>query len=118
MPTISTVNAYDLNGGNFATSSATGGGAAATFTGNALISGLPSRWAVFDGKVQFDVALDTPMAAKLLYYRSPTLLSATNLTNWVTDRYPKLLRVACMAAAAEYMKDDQEYQKDAYRTGG
>lgn len=107
-----TMDAYDLNDGTLATTTATGGGAAATFTGNALVTGSPSRWSVFDECVQFDSALDQPMAAKLLYYRSPALLSATNLTNWVTDRYPALMRVACLASAAKYMKDTSEYQKN------
>jgi hypothetical protein len=94
-----------------ATSTATGGGSAVTFTANQLISGSPSIWTIFDEKVKFDVAFETAAQFKQLYYRAPTLLSSTNTSNWLTNRYPKLMRVACLAAAAEYMKDTEEYQK-------
>jgi hypothetical protein len=89
-----------------------GGGSSATLTSQALIEGSPSRWAIVDERLQFDCALeDITLAFRLLYYRAPKLLSATNETNWLTVRYPKLLRVACMTAAADYMKDSAEYQK-------
>jgi hypothetical protein len=94
-----------------ATSSATGGGATAEFTTNKLIAASPTRWGIFDEKLKLDCALDTASQYKLLYYRSPKPLSSSVLTNWLTVRYPKLLRVACMAAAADYMKDSTEYQK-------
>lgn len=94
-----------------ATSTATGGGSIATYTANKLIAAFPTRWGVFDEKLKFDCAMETASQFKMLYYRSPKPLSASNLTNWLTIRYPKLLRVACMAAAADYMKDDTEYQK-------
>ena len=94
-----------------ATSSATGGGAIATFTANKLIAASPTRWGIFDEKLKLDCAMDTASQFKMLYYRSPKPLSATNLSNWLTNRYPKLLRVACMAASADYMKDTEEYNK-------
>lgn len=88
-----------------------GGGAAATFTTNKLIEGSPTKWGIFDEKLKLDCALETAAQYKLLYYRSPKPLSSSVQTNWLTQRYPKLLRVACMAAAADYMKDGTEYQK-------
>lgn len=94
-----------------ASSTATGGGSLATYTANKLIAASPNRWGVFDEKLKLDCAMESASQFKLLYYRSPKPLSATILTNWLTVRYPKLLRVACMAAAADYMKDDAEYNK-------
>jgi hypothetical protein len=94
-----------------ATSSATGGGSIATYTANKLIAGFPTRCCVVDEKLKLDCAMEEASQFKQLYYRAPKVLSATNLTNWLTVRYPKLLRVACMAAAADYMKDSTEYQK-------
>jgi hypothetical protein len=35
-------------------------------------------------------------------------------TNFITNRYPQLLRVACMAAA-DFMKDTEEYNKQFQR---
>ena len=61
--------------------------------------------------MKFDTAFDTQTTLKQLYYRSPVLLSASNQSNWLVNRYPMLMRIACMAAAANFMKDDTEYQK-------
>lgn len=94
-----------------ASSSATGGGITAEYTANKLIASSPSRWGVYDEKLKIDCAMEVASQFKLLYYRAPKLLSATNLTNWLTVRYPKLLRVACMAASADFMKDSVEYDK-------
>lgn len=88
-----------------------GGGSAATYTGNVLNSGYPSCWAIFGERVNFDLAFDTATTFRMLYYRSPLPLSDTNPTNWLTTRYPILMRKACQAAAADFMKDDVEYKK-------
>jgi len=98
-------------GDNDATSTATGGGSDGTYTANKLIAATPSRFSVWDEKVKFDSAFDTLSTCQMLYFRSPKLLSASNQSNWVTDRYPKLLRAACQAGAADFMKDNEEYTK-------
>lgn len=112
---ITDTNDFLINVGDptdsVATASGPDGGSAAIFTGNNLIQGSPSQWAVWNEKVQFDTAMVTAVALKMLYFRRPQLLSVTNPTNFVTDRYPKLMRTACLAASAEFMKDDGEYQK-------
>lgn len=88
-----------------------GGGAGVTWTANMLIASTPSRWAIFDEAIQFDSATTTAFQARLLYFRSPPLLSANNPTNFLTSRYPRLIREATNAAAASFMKDDNEEQK-------
>jgi hypothetical protein len=100
----------EFDGG--ATSGATGGGSLATYTANNLISGSPSRWSIWDEQIKFDSAFDTQTTFKQLYYRSPPPLSAVNPTHFATARYPMLMRKACAAAAADFMKDDTEYQKN------
>lgn len=112
-PVVAVVDAnnFTIDTGTVATSTATGGGSAVTYTGNVLISSSPSRWTIWDEKVKFDTAFDTQTTFKQLYYRSPALLSSSNQSNWLTNRYPLLMRIACMAAAANFMKDDTEYQK-------
>jgi hypothetical protein len=82
------------------------------FTFNNLLSGVPSRWSILDGMVKFDLAFDAMAALKLPYYRSPLPLSTAAPTNFLTSRYPKLMRVACLAAASDFMKDDTEYSKN------
>lgn len=94
-----------------ATSTATGGGASATYTANRLNSGTAGLWAIYDENLNLDMALDADTNFRLPYFRSPALLSTANQSNFLTNRYPKLLRVGTRAAAAEQMNDDQEYQK-------
>ena len=94
-----------------ASAAVTGGGTSASYTANRLVDGSPSVWTIWDEQVKFDVALTDPKQFKMLCYRSPVLLSATNESNWLTDRYPLLLRKACQVQAADFMKDDAEYQK-------
>lgn len=95
-----------------ATASGSGGGTGVTYTADNLVAGSPTGWGIWDENLKFDMAADTAFTGKLLLYRRPQPLSATNPTNFVTDRYPHLMRVACLAAAAKFMKDDQEYQKN------
>jgi hypothetical protein len=90
---------------------AANGGGTPTYTANNLTASSPSRWSVWDEQVQFDTAHDTAKAYKQLYYRAPALLSASNQSNFLTARYPKLIRLATQAAAADFMKDDGEYSK-------
>lgn len=101
-----------------ASASGNGGGNGITWTANNLISGSSTRWAIWDEEMKFDTAFDQAAVCKLLYFRQPLLLSATNQTNFLTVRYPNLLRVACLAAAAQYMKDDTEYSKNVQALTG
>lgn len=113
-PVISIVDADNLTLGTDIASNATAvgiGGPSCTYTANRLLAGIPARWTVWDEQMKFDTAFQDPATLKLLCYRSPSLLSATNLSNWLTNRYPMLMRKACMAAAADFMKDDAEYKK-------
>jgi hypothetical protein len=87
------------------------GGGTPTYTANNLVASTPSRWSIWSEAVHFDTAHDVAKAYKQLYYRAPALLSATNPSNFLTLRYPKLVRVATQAAAADFMKDDTEYSK-------
>ena len=98
-------------GDQVGTAGATGGGSAATYTANQLLTSTPSRWAVWSEMLQFDAAFEIQTAFKLLYFRSPPLLSVTNPTSFLTNRYPELLRLATNAKSAAFMKDDEEYQK-------
>lgn len=89
----------------------TGGGSAATYTANNLIQTSPAQWSVWDEFLQFDGAFYTATQFRLMYFGSKPLLSASSPTNFLTSRYPQLIRVATQAAAASFMKDDDEYAK-------
>lgn len=112
-PVTSVVDAdnFVIDVGDDAVSSASGGGSSATYTANNLLGGTPSCWSVWQEQVKFNSAFDAPATLKLLYYRAPKLLSATNESNWLVTRYPMLMRKACQAAAADFMKDIGEYNK-------
>lgn len=102
--------------GTTPTASGSGGGSAATYICDALVVGNPYWWGIWDEKIHFDQGFSQISVCRLNYYQSPPLLSATtNPTNFLTVRYPNLMRVACMAAAADFMKDTEEYQKQFTR---
>jgi len=103
------------NLGTTPSASGSGGGAAVDYLCDNLIAGMPNWYAIWDEAIHFDAAFTQQTLCKLLYYRSPTPLSSSVQTNFVTNRYPQLMRVACMASAADFMKDDAEYQKGMAR---
>lgn len=67
--------------------------------------GTPSRWTIIGVTAHVDVECDADFSGKLMYYARPAALSADNTTNFITTRYPTLLRMACMHKAFEHMKD-------------
>lgn len=67
--------------------------------------GLPSYWCDFNNLIQLDTKADQAYTAKMVYFKTPLALSASNETNWLTDRYPSLLRRACLMLAAEARKE-------------
>jgi hypothetical protein len=89
----------------------TGGGASATYTANNLVASTPVQWAIWDEYLQFDAAFTDAKQFRLSCFKSLPLLSASNPTNFLTNRYPQLLREAAIAAAASFMKDDNEFTK-------
>lgn len=95
--------------------SGTGGGSAVTYLVDQLIAGIPNWWGIWNEQIKFDVAFSQASIGKLQYFQSLPLLSSSNQTNFLTDRYPQLMRTACVTAAADFMKDSDEYQKSLSR---
>lgn len=95
--------------------SSSGGGATVNYLVDQLVAGIPNWWGIWDEQIKFDVAFTQQSLGKLQYYQSLPLLSTSNQTNFLTNRYPQLMRVACVTAAADFMKDDNEYQKGMTR---
>lgn len=94
-----------------ASGSGSGGGAAVTYVSNSLIQGTPAYFGIWDEMLKFDVAMNQDITVQLNYFQSLPLLSFTNQTNFLTNRYPQLVRTAGQAAAADFQKDAGEYQK-------
>lgn len=101
---ITSLGATPTAGGN-------GGGASVSYICDVLASGTPLYFAVTASSLIFDQAFFQTSLCRLAYYQSLPLLAPGNPTNFLTSRYPNLLRTACMAAAADFMKDSDEYQK-------
>lgn len=74
-------------------------------TAGALFSSTPSRWSIIGETAYVDVSCSSAFGGKLMFYKRPDPLSSSNETNFLTIRYPSLLRNACMAKAFEHMKD-------------
>lgn len=71
-----------------------------------LYSGQPSYWTVLGELIQFDMKFDTVRALVMPYYQSPAVLvGTTNETNFLTTRFPHILRTACKVQAYLFMKD-------------
>jgi hypothetical protein len=70
-----------------------------------LPEGVPTYWTKIADLIQFNTKADQAYTAKLAYYARPAALSDANETNWLTDRYPTLLRRVCTMYAAEARKE-------------
>lgn len=109
---VTDANNFVIDTGGSANASGSGGGSGASYTGANLVSGSPMAWAIWDEAVKFDFAFDTAAVMGMLYYQQPALLSASNTTNFLTVKYPRLLRAAAMVSAAEFMDDTENYNNN------
>lgn len=80
---------------------------------NNWVQGLPRQYAFTGTTVEFDCAADATAAGtyRLDYYGALAALATNNLTNFLTNRYPTLLRYACMAMAADFLNDADRYTR-------
>lgn len=95
--------------------SGAGGGASVAYLCDNLVQYYPQYFGVWNERIYFDAAFTQQSLCKLQYFQSLPLLSASNQNNFLTDRYPQLMRTACVTSAADFMKDDTEYQKGLTR---
>lgn len=71
----------------------------------ALPAGMPTAYARFRDTLAFNTEADQAYTAHAVFYGTPEALSVDNETNFLTDRYPTLLRRACLMFAAENRKE-------------
>jgi hypothetical protein len=91
------------------------------FTTAVWQQGVPHEFAIFGEKIHFDVAANAPLLYWMIYYAPPSFLGDTapaTQTNFLTTRYPHILRAAVLAAAADFRKDDADYQRCMTRLTG
>lgn len=70
-----------------------------------LPEGQPTYWCRHDELIQMNYLADQAYTAKMTYYKTPTALSGSNTTNWLTTKYPTLLRKVCTMFAADERKE-------------
>ena len=80
-------------------------------TEGVLYTGTPSQWTIIGTTAYVDVTCVAAFPGRLMYYAQPAALSASNETNFLTVRYPTLLRMACMGFAYQFMKDQTRTQE-------
>jgi hypothetical protein len=74
-----------------------------------LAAGTPANYAIFDEALQFETQYEAAASLRLVYFRRWPPLAAAN-TNFLTDRYPHLLRTACLAQAHAFRNNDTRAQ--------
>jgi hypothetical protein len=82
------------------------------YDGSDILSGQPSCFCVFDAVINFDLKFDTASTIFVPYYRSLPLLSGSNETNFLTDRFPHLLKQACHVSSHAFMKNWTAYNSE------
>lgn len=103
--TVTDANTYTIEHSDSATSDdSTTGGSAVTYTYETLDDGQPTFWSIMDEMVQFDIRFDENRMLYLPYYKQPAALSASG-TNFLTSRYPHILRTATRVRAHTWMKN-------------
>lgn len=83
-----------------------------------LQTGRPTYFAIMDEQLVFDTASDSIYTLELLYYGSRNPLSADTETNFLTRRYPHILRAMCLAMAAEFSHNSEDYARNLQRANG
>lgn len=71
----------------------------------------PQAYSEFGGSIQFDTTADAEYKFKMMGFFIPAPLSETNKTNFLTTRWPQMLRTACLAIAADFLNDDAKYAR-------
>jgi len=80
------------------------------YDGTARATGLPRYWGLTGTSMQFNDPADKNYPWHLEYYRIPPALSTATAssTNFLTSRYPKLLRAVCLVEAYEWLRNEKE----------
>lgn len=73
---------------------------------------FPNAYAASGANFIFDFGPNAAISLNLTYYAAPPFLSPTQNTNLLTTNYPHLLRAACLTLAADYLNDDDKFQRN------
>jgi hypothetical protein len=78
-----------------------------TYDNGSLTTGTPHDFAIYGEALQFDLAYEAAATLRLVGYKAPAFLSDAAKTNFLTARYPHILRAACLARAFAYRNSDE-----------
>jgi hypothetical protein len=76
--------------------------------GGTLATGKPLQFWVDGTNAYFQVTPDQAYAYRWWHYAQPTALGASNTSNFLTTKHPRLVRCACLAFANEFIKQDSD----------
>lgn len=82
-----------------------------SLTNGEFLSARPAVYSEFGSAIQFDVAAGDDYTFKMMGFFIPDPLSETNPTNFLTKRWPQMLRTACLTIAADFLNDDAKYNR-------
>lgn len=76
-----------------------------------LESGKPSIFAIVGTAAHFPCIPDAGYVFRYPFYKTPAALSTATETNFLTQKFPTMLRAMCMAYAYEYLRNPSEYDR-------
>lgn len=83
-----------------------------SWTAGVLDSGDPSAFGIYDESFMFDCKTTTAWKLRSIFYKKPDLLSESNERSFLTDRYPHMFRMACLAVAARFEHNEELFQRE------
>lgn len=72
---------------------------------------ISSSYAIFQERLQFENKFDTAATLTMIGYKAPSFVASGTESNFLVSRYPHLMRVACMAQAADFMNNVEREQR-------
>lgn len=74
----------------------------------ALESVRPEIFAIVGTEAHFPCIPDAAYVVRYPYFRTPAALGTQTETNFLTEKYPTILRAMCLSYANEYLKNAEE----------
>lgn len=80
-----------------------------------LPEGLPTYWTDYNDLIQLNTVADQAYTASMVFFKTPDALSSSNPTNWLTSKYPTLVRRTCLMFSAEARKEFDTFDREEAR---
>jgi hypothetical protein len=83
-----------------------------------LFEGHFAQYALINNRIEFDCAAELAIEGDFCFYKTPTSLGVSNTTNFLTLRYPMLLRTVCTGLAYDYRHRTADRDHNLKMAGG